>query len=426
LRVLEHLLVGRTAALGALLGPGEVRGRLLGIVRGAVHLFSDASERERIAQALERSEASLTEAQRIAHVGSWDLDPVADTLAWSAEIYRIFEIDPREFGASYASFLDAVHPEDRSRVHEAYTRSVAERTPYDLAHRLLMSDGRVKYVHERGETFYDPEGRPLRTIGTVQDVTERRRAEMDVERLNAELEQRVVARSAELAAANHELEAFAYTVSHDLRTPLRHITAFAELLRRQSVGALDEEGKRYLTLIDRSAREMGTLIDDLLSFSALGRAEIERAPVDLGRLVADVVGAHREETANRDVGWRIGDLPKVSGDGHLLRLAIDNLVSNALKFTQTRTHAEIEIGAVPSPTRAVLFVRDNGVGFDMQYAEKLFQVFRRLHPKGEFEGTGIGLATVRRIVERHGGETWAEGRVDGGATFYLSLPDLQA
>jgi PAS domain S-box-containing protein len=422
MRLLEHLRTAGRSAVGALLGAREELGRLRAIVRGAIALAAGEAERERLAQALERSEASLKEAQRIAQLGSWDLDLVTNTLTWSAEIYRIFEVDPREFRASYASFLAAIHPEDRSLVHETYTRSVEERTPYDLVHRLLVKDGRIKYVHERGETLYGPAGRPLRSIGTVQDVTERRRAETEVERLDAELEQRVVERTAELQSANRELEAFTCTASHDLRAPLRHIAAFAQILRQERAEALDDEGRRYLSLIDQSTREMSTLIDDLLSFSALGRAEIEKAPVDLGRLVAGVVVAHREEVADRDVAWRIGDLPKVSGDGHLLRIAIDNLVSNALKFTRTRPRAEIEIGSAPS---AVLFVRDNGVGFDMLHYGMLFQAFRRLHRKDEFDGTGIGLATVRRIVERHGGAVWAEGSVDRGATFYLSLPRLQ-
>ncbi len=241
--------------------------------------------------------------------------------------------------------------------------------------------------------------------------------------LNAELEHRVTQRTQALNHLNRELEAFSYSVSHDLRAPLRHMMGFVGLLERHAGATLDDKSRRYLGIIADSAQRMGHLIDDLLEFSRRGRAELQPTTVDLHALVDEVRKECLDGLVRPPVVWQVSALPKVQADRSLLRLALVNLVSNALKFTRTRPEAIVEIGEVPSDDgRAVIFVRDNGVGFDARYAEKLFGVFQRLHAPGEFEGIGIGLANVKRIVERHGGRVWAEGVVDRGATFYLTLP----
>jgi signal transduction histidine kinase len=236
--------------------------------------------------------------------------------------------------------------------------------------------------------------------------------------VNRQLEKRV----AELNALSQELEAFSYSVSHDLRAPLRHITGFASMLQSSAAAALDDNGRRYLTTIADAAKRMGRLIDDLLVFSRMGRKELTRGRVDLGALVEDVRREVSADLNGRSIQWTIHPLPVVEGDISTLRMVLTNLMTNALKYSGTRPTAEIEIGVNGSPNETVVFVRDNGVGFDMQYAHKLFGVFQRLHSSDEFEGTGIGLANVRRIVHRHGGRVWAEGAVDQGATFFFSLP----
>ena len=260
--------------------------------------------------------------------------------------------------------------------------------------------------------------------GLEEKVRERTEA---LDRLNRELEQRIAERTADLAAANKELEAFSYSVSHDLRAPLRHIDGYLGMLKERIATTLDEESRRYMTAISTAARRMGILIDDLLSFSRMGRAEMVKAKVNLGRLVHEVLQEFEPETKGRVIDWRIGELPVVSADRAMLRVVLVNLISNALKFTQPRERAEIEIGCMPDrETEIIVFVRDNGAGFDMRYVDKLFGVFQRLHGVEEFEGTGIGLANVRRVIDRHGGRTWADGKVDGGATFCFSLPKSSA
>ncbi len=244
------------------------------------------------------------------------------------------------------------------------------------------------------------------------DITQRRHVAEELQRRGELLE-----------AANKELEAFSYSVSHDLRAPLRHIDGYAALLHKSVERSLNEKAARYLQTISDAAKQMGQLIDDLLVFSRMGRQDMLATTVNLDQLIKSVLGDLRLDLQGRQISWTIAALPDVQGDPAMLRQVLMNVIANAVKFTSTRATATIEIGIDHSASsEIVLFVRDNGVGFDMQYASKLFGVFQRLHRADEFEGTGIGLANVRRIVHRHGGRTWAEGVPDKGATFYVALP----
>lgn len=281
------------------------------------------------------------------------------------------------------------------------------------------ADGTQVIVASRWSLQRNEQGHPIAILDTNNDITQRKRGELEIRQLNQELGKRTT----ELEAINKELEAFAYSISHDLRAPLRHMVGYTELLQKNASSILDDKGRRYTLMILESAKRMGTLIDDLLAFSRIGRAETRETTVSLEQLVREVQSEVSQETGGRNITWRIGKLPDLYGDRSMLKLALVNLVSNAVKFTRTRPQPEIEIGCTDKTNDGlVVFVKDNGVGFDMKYVHKLFGVFQRLHRAEEFEGTGIGLATVQRIIRRHGGRVWAEGLVGSGATFYLSLP----
>jgi PAS domain S-box-containing protein len=281
------------------------------------------------------------------------------------------------------------------------------------------ADGTRVIVSGRWSLRRDEQGRPVAILETNNDITERKRREQEIESLNQELAKR----STELESINKELEAFAYSVSHDLRAPLRHMAGYTELLQKKASSGLDQKSNHYILMMLDSAKRMGNLIDDLLAFSRIGRAETQKTVVSLAQLVREALTEVRQDTEGRNIAWKIGALPDSYGDRSMLRLVLVNLISNAIKFTRTRTQPEIEIGCSEgNGNELIIFVRDNGVGFDMKYVNKLFGVFQRLHQSDEFEGTGIGLATVQRIIHRHGGKVWAEGVVDSGATFYFSAP----
>jgi len=310
---------------------------------------------------------------------------------------------------------------DSVRADAGIKRVLAEGkvTNYELTARAL--DGTRTVVSYNATTFHDRDRNLQGVFASARDVTQLKQFEQTLEQ-NAIQRERDAAHAQELAVVNQELEAFSYSVSHDLRAPLRHIHGYVEMLREVAGGQLPEKGNRYLQIIAEASTEMGDLIDDLLAFSQVGRAEIVLAPVNLDIVLADVIRGLEMATAGREVVWRIASLPRVLGAASLIKQVFANLIDNALKYSRTRHPATIEVGVAGfEEERVILFVRDNGVGFDMQYVHKLFGVFQRLHRPEEFEGTGIGLATVRRIVNRHDGRVWTEGALNQGATFFFTL-----
>jgi PAS domain S-box-containing protein len=382
-----------------------------------------ASALEQAHEDLKSSESKYRGIYENAIEGIFQTTPEGRFLDASPSLARSLGYEsPREL---VATITDAAHqlylrPQDQKTVWQALAQK-GELSGFET--RLKKKNGEVIWAMISVKAVRDENNELHYFQGFVVDITERRRAEEDIRKLNQELEQRVADRTEQLEATNKELEAFSYSVSHDLQAPLRHTVGFLELLQKKSAAALDEQGRHYMDAISDSTRKMGQLIEDLLSFSRMGRQALSRQAVDLNRLMREVIDEITPETAGRSISWQVGDLPMVTGDRAMLRLVMVNLISNAVKFTRPREQAKIEIGyASERKNETVVFVRDNGVGFDMSYAHKLYGVFQRLHPADEFEGTGIGLASVRRIVARHGGRTWAEGKPDRGATFYFALP----
>lgn len=318
-----------------------------------------------------------------------------------------FQVQSTDVFEPYLPFLENLASHVALSLENRLQRRVIEEARDELEARVEHRTQELTAANARLET----------------EVGERLAAEAEARRLNEELERRVAERTRQLEAANHELEAFAYSVSHDLRAPLRHVSGFVALLGRRARSSLDEQSRHYMDSITEAAQRMGTLIDDILAFSRMGRAEMASGEVDLGALVREVRAELEPEVRGRAVEWVVGPLPVVFGDRAMLRTVLFNLISNALKFTRTRGQARVELGCQSGDElEEVLFVRDNGVGFDPAYASKLFKVFQRLHARDEFEGTGVGLANVQRVIHRHGGRVWAEGALGQGATFFFSLP----
>jgi len=329
---------------------------------------------------------------------------------------------PDDYLTNQKLWLQMVHPEDQNIVEHYADRLYEGKDIPPLEHRIIHKNGTTIWVRNTYVLKHDANGKVIGYDGLITDITERKIAEEEIRKLNIELEDRVTKRTAQLEAANKELEAFSYSVSHDLRAPLRHASGFVDLLMKRFKSDIPEKGQHYLNTIADSVHQMGMLIDDLLQFSRTGRTEMHCTDSDMNEIVNEVMESLNQANPDRNIKWRVNKLPSVFCDRSMLKLVWTNLLSNAVKFTRTREIGDIEIGVQEDENEYMFLIRDNGVGFDMQYAQKLFGVFQRLHSMDEFEGTGIGLANVRRIILRHEGRTWADAELDKGATFFFTIP----
>jgi len=396
--------------------------RALGLSKESEALAQQLVERERSERVLRESESRYRSLFDGVPVGLLRTSPEGRILDANPALVEMFGFPNRD--ALLGTNINDLYVDPQER-QEALAEADRKGSVTSIELRLHRSDGTPIWVRASGRAVRDASGRVVQYEGAMLDVTARKQAENEVHALNRELENRVQERTAQLEAANQELEAFAYTAAHDLRAPLITLGGVSQMLLEDYAADLREEGRRHLRQIGESTRHMGALIDDLLSFSRLSRQPVHDqviAPADLARKVLRTLNG---EGTGRQIAVRIGGLPVCRADPALLKQVFVNLLSNALKFTRHREGAAIEVGGHPTsddPTRNTYFVKDNGVGFDMQYAAKLFGVFQRLHRADEYEGTGVGLAIVQRIIHRHGGRIWAEGAPGKGATFYFTLP----
>jgi PAS domain S-box-containing protein len=383
----------------------------------------DITERKAVETALRRTEAMRDTAERIARIGSVRLDLTTGKAQWSPETYRLFGMTADEFdGDSQVVFDARFHPEDRIRVEQATARALRTGVISPADYRVVWPDGSEHVLHGEGTTEYGADGTAVAITGYFRDVTEERRASDDLTHFNDVLEQRVMQRTSQLEAANKELEAFVYSASHDLRAPLRAIDGFSQMIVEDAADRLDEDDLAHLQRVRAAARRMGLLIDHLLSLARSARQDLLREPVDLSSMAMSVLSELQDAHPKRDVTVVVAPGLIVEADSALLHVVLTNLLANAWKFTSRHETARIEVGAVDDDGKRAFFVKDDGAGFDPVKAEHLFGAFQRYHATDDFEGDGIGLAIVQRLIARHGGSVWVEAEVERGATFFFTLP----
>ena len=395
-------------------------------IENQVYIFSmalDQTRRKLMEESLLESEYFFRASQRAGNIGSYKTDFRKGFWESSEVLDEIFGID-RDYCRSIQGWLDIVHPDDREMMNRYLAEEViGKRQPFSKAYRIIRkSDGETRWLNGMGKVTFDTDDNVISLTGTIQDITERKLADEEIRTLNKDLDQKIKDRTAELTEAVKEMEAFSYSVSHDLRSPLRALNGFSHLLNEDYGSLLDEQGKRMLNMIAENATSMGNLIDDLLHFSRLNRQEVKPVRIQMKEMAERVFEEIATHTSSSGIDFFLKELPEARGDEVMIRQVWVNLIGNAVKFSAKKAHPVIEIGCMQTKTVNTYYIKDNGAGFDMQFYSKLFGVFQRLHGPREFEGTGIGLSFVERIIKRHGGRVWAEGKVDEGATFYFSLP----
>ncbi|MEP0545306.1 MAG: PAS domain S-box protein [Rhodothermales bacterium] len=386
-----------------------------GAVRTVVVSFTDVTEQRQAETELRESEAQLQNAQQIAHIGSWKWHVADDEIQWSDELFRIFGLVPDAFDPSFESYLNYIHPEDRDTIREGVAGALERGGGFEVNHRIVQPDGTVRYVLGLGEAVLDDRGEIVALQGTAQDVTQQHEAERAMQRYADDLEER-----------NAELEQFAYVASHDLQEPLRMVSSFLQLLQRRYADQLDETADEYIAYAVDGAKRMQVLIQDLLAYSRVGTRGKAFRPVDMNRTVETILTDLGPALDDVDADVRVEPLPTVSADETQMRQLLQNLVANAVKFRGEAT-PEVRVSAarIREDDRPLwrFAVADNGIGIEAHHADRVFQIFQRLHTRDEYEGTGIGLAMCKKIVERHGGRIWFESEPGAGTTFYFTIPD---
>ncbi|MDJ1501517.1 PAS domain S-box protein [Xanthocytophaga agilis] len=393
---------------------------------GVSVLARDITERMHLTKKLEEDKQQLELALRSGELGLWDWNIQTGDIDYNDQWLEILGYKRGELVQRIENWIDLIHPDDLEATTGIMEGHLKNQTSYYQAElRLLTKSGTWKWVYDMGKVIVrDESGKPIRATGIIMDITQKKQYELKIEQLNEELEQKVKERTVQLIAANKELEAFSYSVSHDLRIPLRSIDGFSRALQEDYAEKLDIEGIEYLNTIRSATQKMGQLIEDLMKLAKVTKSEVNKEAVNLSTIAYSILKDLQKESPGRKVVTRISDDLIVMGDEKLLGIALQNLLNNAWKYTGKREETVIELGKITENETPVYYIKDNGVGFDMKYADKLFQPFQRLHSKRDFEGTGVGLATVQRIIAKHGGHIWTEAAPDKGATFFFTLWEI--
>jgi PAS domain S-box-containing protein len=369
-------------------------------------------------EALYESKSQLDLALQSAHTGMWYWDIINKKRYFDNQVCNLLGIDPATFTGTDDEFFRAVHRDDRATIRAALLRTIEHNVPYEVEYRVVWPDGSIHYISARGMLVRNNVDRPVRINGIIWDITERQQREDQLAKQAAELQERTV----QLEEINKELESFSYSVSHDLRSPLRAIDGYSRMILKREGDKFDEETTRKFNTIRLNVQQMGQLIDGLLNLSRLGKQELAIVTLDMTALVGDTWNELQVINPDRVIELTVSSMPNAYGDRILIKQVYLNLLDNAIKYTKHCAPAKIEAGGYTKDKEHVYYIKDNGAGFDMAYYDKLFGIFQRLHNTDDFEGTGIGLAIVQRIIHKHGGKVWAEGETEKGATFYFTLP----
>lgn len=386
-----------------------------GQVKGFFTMVEDISEKKQAQETIKDSQEAMAAAQRLARIGSWEFDLTnaesvnLNELRWSDQCYRVFGFEPGEIVPTNDLFFSMVHADDRARISETVAKAIEDHSEYSLEHRIVRADGQERVVHELGKAEYDAAGQPLRMLGTVQDITERKKHEEMIRQSNEAL-----------IKSNSELEQFAYVSSHDLKEPLRRINSFSQLLAHRYKNKLDAEADQIIHRIDESVTRMQNLIDDLLSYSRVGKTDIKPGPIDLNLVMADVLSDLEHAISESGATIEVEKLPVVICNPREIHQVLQNLLSNGIKF-RGEAPPKIHVSCRQEGLYWVICVRDNGIGIPQKYQEQVFRVFQRLHGRDKYPGTGIGLAICKKIIEKNGGTIWVESEAGQGSTFCFTL-----